>query len=301
MLDALYQPLMELPIEQLPPGRSTTVSPAERVLALIPLFADVHYRETAIDAFVRAAIYSRWSCLEYTDAAAQGVSVKFYVEETLCERLTDVFRANHIDLEEDVVWFRAPFITDRLGGGWARLSKKMCSYSDTRLAGFDWIVVWDADIFFRPGHHPLFETLQREPARELHYVRLDRFEWDWKRKFVWATKTGGIPINTLLERIGIANDALTGEVAKPLAIMWCYPAKRFHAMHPECVDWMRQHAPYFGNDEVCAMLFAHVFNFDIVSMRDRFGVTLGHGQHGGTIVHGKLYPPTLPSAKEENS
>ena len=76
--------------------------------------------------------------------------------------------------------------------------------------------------------------------------------------------------------------------------MWLYPAKYFQAVHPARVHWMLQHAPYLGDDEVCAMLFAHVFDFNIVSMRDSFGVTLGQGQHGGTLVHGKFYPPILP-------
>ena len=108
-------------------------------------------------------------------------------------------------------------------------------------------------------------------------------------------------IHTLLERIGISHLNLTEDPAKPLGGRWCYPAKQFHTMHPERVHWMRQHTPYIGDDEICAMLFAHVFDFDIVSMQDRFGVTLGQGQHGGTLVHGKFYPPTLPSAKEEHS
>ncbi len=301
MLDAIYQPLMELPIEQLPPVRATTVAPSERILALIPLFVDVHYPEEVIDAFVRAAIYSRWSCLQYTDAAAQGVSIKFYVEDVLYKRLTDVFDANHIDVEQDVLWFHAPPLPDRLGNGWARLSKKMCSYWDTRLAEYDWIVVWDADMSFRQDHHSLFETLHQEPAEELHYLRVDRFEWNWLRTFLEATEQGGISIEMLLERVGASHLTLTGKHAKPLGIMWCYPAKWFHTKLPTCVQWMQQHAPYIGDDEVCAMLLAHVFNFNIRSMQDRFNVTLKQGQDSGTLMHGKFYLPTLPSAQEEHS
>ena len=81
--------------------------------------------------------------------------------------------------------------------------------------------------------------------------------------------------------------------------MWLYPAKYFQAVHPARVHWMLQHAPYLGDDEVCAMLFAHVFDFNIVSMQDRFGVMQGDRENAGTLVHGKFYPPILSSAREE--
>ena len=289
-IDALYHRLYKLPIEQLPRQALPCVEKSTRIIALIPIFTDAYYRDTTVDAFIRSAIYSRWACYEYTDAAAQGIEVKFYIEAKLYPRLKPILVANHIDVKKDVEWFAA----QSPKAAWGRLTKKMLPYSDARFASYDWIVTWDADVFFhRPGPHNIFEqlhTLTDDGA--LYYLRIDRFEWKWRKKLKKATKRNHVHVQTILDSIGIRKTSLTFEVAKPLGGMTLYPARHWHTHHQDRITWMRHNIPFLGDDEVCAMLLAHTFNFNIRCMKKEFGITLGQ-EPSNTLMHGKHRPPEI--------
>ena len=297
-IDALYHRLYKLPIEQLPRQALPCVEKSTRIIALIPIFTDAYYRDTTVDAFIRSAIYSRWACYEYTDAAAQGIEVKFYIEAKLYPRLKPILVANHIDVKKDVEWFAA----QSPKAAWGRLTKKMLPYPDARFASYDWIVTWDADVFFhRPGPHNIFKKVHSlTDDGALYYLRIDRFEWQWREKLAKATcrkptskdTFDYIPLQELFVHLGIRKTDLTGEVAKPLGGMALYPARHWHKQHQDRIWWMREYIPYLGDDEVCAMLLAHTFNFDIRCMKKEFNITLGQ-EPSNTLIHGKHRPPEI--------
>ena len=125
--------------------------PSTDLLALIPVFQDPYIRLENMPVFIRSAAYSRASCLKYTDAREMGVEVKLYVQQGVELRFHELFEANHIDLERDVIFFHAdpPGLGDNV---WSRLGKKTRSYYHFSLAKYQRIVCFDVDIWLSLIH-----------------------------------------------------------------------------------------------------------------------------------------------------
>ena len=100
--------------------------------------------------------------------------------------------------------------------------------------------------------HNLFERFAELPTDEIGYlfaypVPWEQLEKHWHRHLHTDTKFGGIPHTELLKLAAVPKFA--GDVYYPLGCFWTYPARHFHKHHPDFVNWMRNYAPYFGNDQ----------------------------------------------------
>ncbi len=268
-------------------------------IALIPLFSDAYKPIENIDAFMRAAIYSRWTCLQHTDAIEQGVEVKLYVEDLLRDRLEDVMLDNYIDPDKHVLWFNAPPLEKTEHGIHGYLGKQMYPYWDKRVAHYDRITVWDADLFFLPAAKTLFERFHKLPESQIGYIIAHKIPWEhlkihWDLHFIADTKLGGVTRKRLLEMAGVPK--FQGDVVFPLGCFWTYPAKYFHTHHPEVVKWISVYGPYFGNDQITATCWSYMFEMDIYSIYAEADIIVAVLEHAlkqpdqTHIFHGVIPP-----------
>ena len=258
-----YHVFYDLPnLAQAPP----VVKPKNKVLALIPLFSDVYRHSLDMDGLIRSALYSRWSALMYTDAVAQGVEINLYMEDTLLPSYKAVLGDNFIKAS-DVVYFSGASPTVHGNGTWGHLGKQTCPYWDLRLSDYEWLVVWDADLFFLPGMPPIFENLL-DVDREIGYIRKIALSADAHESSIVRTLQNDIvksslTVNQLFRQIGFKFPDI---FERTVGHFWCYPINHFCKNHPEFITWMSEFAPVFGNDEILAGVWSSLFSLPILTM-----------------------------------
>ena len=238
---------------------------------LIPLFVDSYINRANLGAFVRAAIYARGCCLKYTDAVAQNVSVKLYIEDILRDEFDEVLRENFVDPDDDVLWFHAPPLERTRDGIHGRLGKQMYAYWDERFAECDSVTVGDADLFFLPQAKALsvFEKLCGAPQQDIGYLFAHPLPWEqlrqhWWLHFIADTERGGIPVKEFLAWAKVPR--FKEDVFFPMGCLWHYPARHFHSHHPDFVEWIRTFGPYFGNDQIAATCWSEKFDIPIFAL-----------------------------------
>lgn len=268
-IDPVYEIFWNLPDLEAP--FPVVSNPRSEYVGLIVLFSDAYRRVKNLEAWVRGAIYSRLSALKYTDAVSARIDVKLYIEDILRPHLESVLRKNFIDVDRDVIWFSAPSLPRSKDGVWGYLGKQMCPYWDEQLMDYDRIIVWDADTFFLPRSNFMFTHLQSLADSATGYIFVIPLEWsefryDFRHKLSKATKLSGMPIDDLLMFSDVSLDTFPSQVSKPFGSMWSYAPRHYHRHHSDFIDWMRSYAPYFGNDELCAVCWSHKFGIELVSL-----------------------------------
>ena len=242
-------------------------------LCLIPLFTDDYRNLGNLGPLLRAAIHSRASALRNTDATAQNVSVKLYIEDILRETFEQTLCNNFINPDEDVIWFHAPPLEKTRDGIYGNLGRQMFAYWDERFAQYQRVTVWDADLFFLVAckAHNLFERFAKLPMDAIGYLFAYPVAWrelklHWYLTLDEDTKAGGIPLRDLLKMAGMPK--FEGDVYYPMGCFWTYPARHFHKHHPDFVNWMRTYAPYFGNDQAIATCWNKKFGIPLLSLNE---------------------------------
>lgn len=273
-VDPRYHSFLSLPNLTTPPP---AVAGGETAcIGLIPLFYEPYRNPANLVAFVRSAIYSRYSCLRFTDAVAENVEIKLLIEWSARDELSSLLQENFIDIDKDVVWFSALPLPDTMHGLWAYLTKKMVPYWFPTLTRYNFVVVWDADLVFMPASTPVpfFRKIKKTlPQTEIGYLR--KYEsptWNWKQDLQDATQLGGIPIKTLIKSVG-AEDFDPDPVIQYMGGISIYPAKHFHETRPDFVEWMRRRSPYIGHDEVCALFWSNLFDIPTYDVCERLGIS----------------------------
>lgn len=278
-------------------------TPSETAIGIIPVFTDAYFSEHSFVAYLKAAIYSRQTFLLHADAYKTQTAVKLYIEETLKASTLPILEGNGLIPETDVLYFQAPPLPDTQGGIYGRLGKKLSFMYDPRLATYQRVVYWDADMFFREdvGDHKQLFTRLIAAAPQLYAIRITHFERpsQWKRwiipKMVHKTYRGGIELQEIFDRAGLGRvlQTIKGPISKPLGGLGSYPAATFHTEHKDFVRWLHDHGPYIGDDEIALMLAAAFFGHPIGSIQEQWGYNFsnvhGYQQHGHryTFVHGR--------------
>lgn len=274
-IDECYRTFWNLPDLEAPPPKAEYAAH----LCLIPLFTDAYRRVENLAAFIRAAIYARASCLLNTDAVAQNVSVKLYIEDVLREAFDQTLRTNFVDPEEDVIWFHAPPLEKTRDGIYGHLGKQMFAFWDERFAQFKRVTVWDADMFWLAAcrEHGVFERFAALPSDEIGYAFAYPVQWKylkihWDFHLIADTKHGGISRKELLKMADVPR--FKGDVFFPMGCFWSYPARHFHQHHPDFVNWMQTYAPYFGNDQIMATCWNAKFGIPLFPLDRHLNVRL---------------------------
>ena len=258
-----WQPVWDLPNLSAPSPKPD--HPTNAVVGLVILFTDAYRKNTNLLAWVRAAIYSRDSTLKATDAVKRGVAIKLYIEDVLRPLLTPTLEENFIDTNEDVIWFTPP----TLEGVWGYLGKQMCPYWDEQLLIYDRIIVWDADTFFLPENKvSMFAHSAFLPAEYIYYINLASLRFSAYKdaflfKFNQITERGDIPVDALLKNAGVDLNTFPDTIIKPSGHLWSYAPAHFHKHHSDFVDWMRNHAPYLGSDELTTVCWQQLFDIPL--------------------------------------
>lgn len=245
-------------------------------IALIPVFSNVYNTLDTACKFLEFAIRSRELCLSRTDAEREGVSVKLYIEDILRSRAGPILCDAGVP-SEDIVYFHAPPLEKSKTGVWGWFAKKMVSYWDTRFCGYDWVVCWDSDVwwvdssdFFKKllAHEPRIGYIRKTPSRPWRYTR---------EKFRKLSYKGGLSFEDVLAMSGVDVSDVSDDMCleKVIGYLWCYPSKHFHEHHVDFINWMWEFAPYFGSDEMCAMMWMRKFGLDVFSIESDLGIRAG--------------------------
>ena len=270
MFSPLYTSFETLP--DFPEYITQPENPSKKILALIPVFRDPYIDVKNVPAFIKSAAYSRASCLKYTDAREMDIEVKLYVQKGIELNFSEVFKANHIDLEKDVLFFneRPPGLGNNV---WSRLGKKTRSYYHFSLAEYQRIVCFDVDIWFI-NPISMFQKIAALPLNMIAYAEVNLDEVDrMKRRIEQHTFLNGLALDTLLERADITD--LPETLAKPLGYFWTHPAASLLTEMEffDFVCWISDHSPYIGNDENIMALASHKFGYTLHSLKTIEGFT----------------------------
>lgn len=275
-IDPSHQWLMALPPLPEPPPRPEAKA---NMIGLIPLFVSPYGRQDNIHAYVRAAVHSRDSCLRHTDAIARGVPIQLYIEDVVLERCKSELLENHIDIEKDVRVFSAPLLEYSKDGVWGQLAKKMCVYYDPQFADIDWVVCWDAAVWFPKGTDFKFNFIRAQPILDIGYIEVRKnirwtqyWEDEWLKILARMTEKSEIEMHwyvSTFEPLGLFEPG--DKIQFPVGGLWTYPAAHFHTLNKDFVWWMSEYSPYFGCDEITATVWSYCFDLNIVSLTDYFG------------------------------
>ena len=274
-----------------------SVEGSKTCIGLIPLFDDLYFN--SFFAYLKAAIYSRQSWILHTDASEQNVAIKLYIEDTLKFKAIRILEANGLT-EDDVIWFNAPPLPDTRQGVWGRLGKKLCLYWDEQLSDYEKIVYWDADMFKlpEPEYRDFFARAIDEPYWSfVETVTAYRRHWrpQMIRNSVKNVHLGQIPIQDIFTRAGLGRvlQEVKGALTRPIGSLCVYPAAVFRSEYQDCLDWIRQHGPYIGDDEFVIGLAANKFVFYLNALHGGWGLTHRNvvdyfqGDTAHTCLHGK--------------
>ena len=232
-------------------------------------------------------------CLKNTDAYDMGVEVKLYVQHSVQYRCADVFKANHIDMEKDVIIFHeiAPGLGREI---WSKFGKKNRSYYHFMFSEYQRIVCFDADMWFI-DHPAFFRSLSELPTDMIAYADLyEQRTASLKNRIEQFTQLNGLNIDEIFEIAGITD--LPGTLQTPLGYLWTHPGEALldDMAHFDFVRWIGDYSAYIGHDEECMALASHKFSYpfhslkavagiDCVRVRDVMSETI----KGAKIAHGK--------------
>lgn len=304
--DPIHEGAWRLPdLQESPPLPNNFTSDQ---VCVIPLFSDAYTRIENIEAYTLQAIYSRWSCLKYTNAVERSIAVKFMVEDVILDRIAPIFERNFIDIQRDVLVFNAPPLPKSNNGSWGFLGKQMQPFWDERLARYNWVYIWDADILFMPEDRTLKplsdETLPNrmfdkivDLPKEIGYIYVSiqdtkGLDEMLRHRLERETAQSGIGFDDLLKMSGVEKQRVT--VLKPACCFGVYPAKHFHENRKDWIDWMRTYAPYWGNDEILCGYWARKFDFPVTTLANELDVLVNdifyyfQSSPPGNILHGRI-------------
>lgn len=303
-VDAAYAVFANLPnIASLPQPEN----PTSDTIGIIPVFKDPYFNEHNSIAYLWAAIYSRQTFLLHSDATATQTAVKFYMETSLRSEALPILEQNCLDSQRDVIWFDAPPLPDTFKGIWARLGKKSRLFWDPQFSAYEKVVYWDADIFHLNVAGSLFKTAKglTEDLYAIRTVTHPRRIWRPHaiRKITKSVFRGILPIQDIFERAGLGRvlQNVGGDRTRGIGSVGVYPAAALHTHHPAFIDYLREHAPYIGDDEICLMLAAALFDLRTFSLEphftmERFANLTRETKH--TFLHGTCMPDEVGRYKD---
>lgn len=115
---------------------------------------------------VRSACWARRSWLLFTDVIEMDIACKFYVEDSVSDRVFPILEASSIDVEKNVILFDGdPFMPDN-NDFFPHCGKKVAMYDDQRFAEYDWVLQADSDMFVASPQRKrlrIFEFLRKHP------------------------------------------------------------------------------------------------------------------------------------------
>ena len=263
-IDPIYRAFARLPRLTEPPPQPDKESVSR--LAIIPIFLDHYVRMENLPAIVQSAIYSRASCLKNTDAVANGINVKLYIQDNIGNRLAAQLIRNGVDPDEDAIYFDST-----IHRSWNYLGKKTYCYYDPQLADYEQVIGWDADIFFPPqaNNSHLFETFAQMPEF-IHYAKTSVMTPDWKEYLYRHFRPSGLSVDEILHQAKVKIP--TYPIKNPSGSLWVIPSKSAHKHHSEMLAWIKAASPLLGCDEVTLAFASHHFKWELRSIESDYGI-----------------------------
>ena len=177
-----------------------------KLMSVESILASNEYADA--DPYIRAAFYARESLLRNTTAKAEGVAVKYYVEDAL----KDIFLSREYVREEDCLFWHADVeIPHRIS------FKCLAPVRDNLLTDYENVIIIDADFFIaRNG--------------KASQLPIDELSGKGQHK---AAKIGGGGLwylsedqyREVSERTGISIDMLKENHGRPSIYLYSYPSK----------------------------------------------------------------------------
>ena len=130
---------------------------SREAIAFFPLFQTNHQDASLEHHLVRAGCWARRSWLKYSDAITHNIDIKFYVEDTVLDRIAPILQENGIDLDHHVILFDG---NDFKGDPATHLGKKLSCFNNREFEEYNWILQFDCDMFL--GSKPKAQCLAFE-------------------------------------------------------------------------------------------------------------------------------------------
>lgn len=258
---------------------------SDKYLVIFPLFLDKRKPNVGLmKAYTTSACHARESWVKYTDS--HDIAMKFYVERDATDTVVPLLEYNGYD-EGDILYF-TPSDSDR-----SVMVKKCNFWNDPQLAGFEWVVQVDADMFIgsrqntrldffgklktsQPEIGVLRTKIDSDFSRlgRLHYRGrniVDQINASPEDAREWALRE----LENIEELAGTAAYRRYIQDYPMIVDVKCavttYPARHFHTNRNGDVGWLRSASSLLQDDEKVLILW-HVLGLNIQNLSARFKV-----------------------------
>lgn len=252
-------------------------------LGIVPIFTDFFYdtnedkAKEKLHAYAKAAIYSRETFLQNTDAVEVGVEIKLYIEDVCKDIISNILEENYIT-EKDIIWFNAPPI-DTEKGLWGRLGKQMCHYWDKRFSEYEWLVVWDSDFFIGGAKSYGFFKRLVELEKKVHYFSEGNFARDgwhpcaYLKENLRSRIAPGLTVEEVFNLIGASDivEEKVGSLRSVAGFLSAFPAKYYYKNRCEMLEWYEFAGPLIGSDQRTYTVWNHLSGEQFLGLQPRIG------------------------------
>lgn len=221
-----------------------------QAIVLFPLFQNQRADAPVLDRTlehhaVRSACWAYRSWQLYTDAVELKIPLRFYVEESVWERVAPIIEDNGFGLW-DVMLFNGNRY-EPPSGVQPHCGKKLAIFGDPRLAEYEWVLQVDSDLFMAsPGgeSYPFFEELLSKPL-ELGSLRINYEQCSLEEDLRWHTFAGLSPAQWYSIVASASSPMVASmyrgkmpEVPSIHGAMTLFPARRFFSDRKHDLEWL---------------------------------------------------------------
>ena len=261
---------------------------SREAIAFFPLFQTNHQDASLEHHLVRAGCWARRSWLKYSDAITHNIDIKFYVEDTVLDRIAPILQENGIDLDHHVILFDG---NDFKGDPATHLGKKLSCFNNREFEEYNWILQFDCDMFL--GSKPKAQCLAFEYIINHSMDGVGAVKANFAGRFEQATIMNVHWHHVLLHNVSMQEKAeewlnRAETLVSPEIVdtyyrkgngffttchggVYAFPAHHYMRNHPEKCDWIAQAGRVLQDDEAVFSLWA-MKGEPLFSMSDESGI-----------------------------
>ena len=256
-------------LPDLPEPAFTYLGASKQAIVLLPIFYARRDPTAIEDWAVRSALWARRSWLKFSDALHYDVAVKFYVEVESAWQILPIFDRSGVE-RDDIIFFHGNHFESDLKSNTG--NKKTAVHTDTRLSGYDWVVVSDIDLFVASPDRtilPFFEKLfSAAPAFGAAKTSKPGDNKDNLIKSNWldAIDNKESRDDKITEWVNRAMKVLSTLQMSPYMCegidyktchngLTVFPAKEYHRDYPEALEWLVEATILLAADQCTWSMF----------------------------------------------
>ena len=260
-------PTMDKPVPEYP-GKS------KQGVMIIPIFL-TRPGDTSIEHhIVKSAAWARRSWIIFSDAEELDISIKFYVELKVADRVLPLLHENNVDVNTQVLYFDG---SATMGEPMNHLGQKLAMFGDDQFNVYDWVWQLDSDNFLAspkrdkfPYFASLLELPQQLAACEVHPFKDYMTLWNqhWWNYLLDDSHSDNQKHDEWLRRASLVCDSETalsytkkgtGKVTVGGGL-YGFPAKQFYDTRQAECEWLVKAGKIMQDDEAVFSLYISMGN-----------------------------------------